>query len=143
MARFSKTFNLSLPEGKECVANRMVKRLKSAESDGRGKAMDLMRVWMQAGYLMEEIGQGLADQMLAMDREGVFTSMTHKQQADVLIKMVEHKVWQYGLMKEAKRKEAEKPAREIIEETEPVKEQKPEPEPEKKPGIRPVANLMA
>ncbi len=96
MSRFSKTFTLSLSQ--DCTASRMVQQMKDAEDDCRGSMMRLMRKWMQSGFLLEQVGQGLGDSLLNMDREGLFKTMPKKKQAEILIKLLEQKIWQYDLM---------------------------------------------
>ena len=106
MGRYQKTFTLKYMDDSDCAATRMVERLRNAEEEGRGVPLKMMRLWMQAGFLLEEIGQGLCDSVLTMDREGVFRSMNHSQQSEVLIKLIEHKVWQYKLMESAKNQDS-------------------------------------
>ncbi len=126
MERFGKTFSLFFDEEKDCAATRMVQRLREAENEGRGVQVMLMRQWMQAGFLLEEIGRGLDTALVDMDQEGVFHRMTKPQQADILVKLIEQKIWQHNLMESAKSR------------TEPATLQAQTVEPEKTPEPEPV-----
>ncbi len=112
MERFGKTFSIFFDENKDCAATRMVNRLKDAENEGRGVQIMLMRQWIQAGFLLEEIGRGLDTSLIDMDQDGVFHSMTKADQAGILIKMIEQKIWQHKLMESAKSAPIARPAAE-------------------------------
>ena len=106
MERFGKTFSIFFDEDKDCAATRMVERLRDSEGEGRGVQVMLMRQWMTAGFLLEEIGRGLDTALVDMDQDGVFHRMTKSQQADILIRLIEQKIWQHNLMESAKSKSA-------------------------------------
>ena len=102
MERFSKTFTILFNEDQDCAASRMVRRLEEAENEGRGVQIMLMRHWMQAGFLLEEIGRGLDTSLIDMDQDGLFHKMSKVKQAEILIKMIEQKIWQHNLMESVK-----------------------------------------
>ena len=142
MSRFSKSFTLPISD-KNSTAARMIHDMKLAEDDCRGSTMRLMRKYMQSGYLLEQIGKSLGDSLLNMDREGLFDSMEKKQQAKVLIKLLEQKIWQYELMESVESAKKPQPVRVEPVRTEPVTQPtEAVVEPPKKKRKRP-ANILS
>ncbi len=66
--------------------------LKNAEKI-HGEPMRLMRRWLLAGKLMDGLGHGLLDTLVAMAESGQFSSMGAQQKAEIVKGLIDRNVW--------------------------------------------------
>ena len=92
MSKFRKVITMDAPA--DSTAERLNQRLEQVSQQGHGSSMINMRAWLQTGFLFSELGHGVMESWLAMDREGRFGHMTAREKADWLVNQLQNVSWQ-------------------------------------------------
>lgn len=91
MTTVTKSLNLrdnSNTEGK------VFKRVKQLEAEGnRGEMSDALRHWVQSGYILDRLGHGFMQTLIAQDSAGVFEGMTQKEQSQHIANLISVTAW--------------------------------------------------
>ncbi|MGI9277850.1 MAG: hypothetical protein ACR2PT_23755 [Endozoicomonas sp.] len=94
-SKLKKMVTLDTPPGS--AAERLAQRMQQSELEGHGRPMQYMRQWLQTGFLVSELGHGILESWLAMERDGHTRGMSQKQKAQRLIELLQRTNWESSL----------------------------------------------
>ncbi len=83
MVKIDKKLNITV------ISGTYTQRMADVLSDPKGvKAPEVIRRWCSAGFLLQEIGGGVASSLMDMEQNGELAGMTAHQRATVLINLL-------------------------------------------------------
>ena len=88
--KYLKMFTLANNGGH--LTRETIEDLKNAEKI-HGEPMRLMRRWLLAGKLMDSLGHGLLETLVAMAESGQFGPLNPQQKADIVKGLIDRNVW--------------------------------------------------
>ena len=91
MSKLTKTITLNITPGN--ITERLQTSLQAAEQQGRGAPMQLLRQWLLGGFLLSELGHGILESLLAMDRDGQLEALSQADKALFLNRLLERMTW--------------------------------------------------
>ena len=82
MLKIDKRLTITVHKG--TVTERMADLIQESETGRHGFSGERLRTWSIVGFLLEELGNGVMDAWLAMERNGELEGMSKAERADKL-----------------------------------------------------------
>lgn len=112
MLKIDKRIVIGITE--ETITERLHKFLNRSRNKGRGVETEHLRNWIITGFQLQELGGGVMDAWMSVERNGELDGLSKSEKASVLISMLERiadrEPVKPGLLVEAQREPAQKPA---------------------------------